>query len=72
MDKNLKLLWIRLKSEEIESAIIVERRVTMLVNASTSKPKKRREYIQKIEDAYDPDLDDYNVEDWFPEDGSRD
>jgi hypothetical protein len=38
------------KSEEIENAIIVERRVTILINAPTSKPKKRRECIQKIED----------------------
>jgi hypothetical protein len=38
------------KSEEIENAIIVERRVTILINAPISKPKKRRECIQKIED----------------------
>jgi hypothetical protein len=38
------------KIEEIESAIIVVRGVTMLINAPTRKPKKRREYIQKIED----------------------
>jgi hypothetical protein len=38
----------------------------------TRKPKKRREYIQKIEDRYDPDLDDYYVEDWFTKNGNRD
>jgi hypothetical protein len=46
----LKLLQMRTKSEETESAIIVVRGVTMLINAPTRKPKKRREYIQKIED----------------------
>jgi hypothetical protein len=35
----------------------------MLINAPTRKPKKWREYIQKTEDGYDPDLDDYYVED---------
>jgi predicted RNase H-like nuclease len=61
------------KSEEIESAIIVERRVIVLIDAptlvvdiSSSKPRKRRKYIQKIEDGYDPDLDDYYMEDCFP------
>jgi hypothetical protein len=44
----------------------------MLVNAPICKPKKRREYIQKVEDGYDPDLDDYYMEDWFPKDRSRD
>jgi hypothetical protein len=55
------------KTMEIESAITSERRVTMLVSAptllvdaSTDKPRKRRKYIQKIEDL---DLDDYYVED---------
>jgi hypothetical protein len=38
------------KIEEIESAIIIVRGVTMLINAPTRKPMKRREYIQKIED----------------------
>jgi hypothetical protein len=68
----LKLLRMRTKSEETESAINVMRGVTMLINAPTRKPKKRREYIQKIEDGYDPDLDDYYVEDWFTKDGSHD
>jgi predicted RNase H-like nuclease len=61
------------KSEEIESAIIVERRVIVLIDAptlvvdiSSSKPRKRRKYVQKIEDGYDPDLDDYYMEDCFP------
>jgi hypothetical protein len=61
-----------LKTEEIKSAIIVVRGVTMLINAPTSKPKKRREYIQKIDDGYDLDLDDYYVEDWITKDGSCD
>jgi hypothetical protein len=60
------------KTEEIESAIIVVRGVTMLINALTRKPRKRREYIQKIEDGYDSDLDGYYAEDWFPKDGIRD
>jgi hypothetical protein len=60
------------KIEEIESAIIVVGGVTMLINAPTKKPKKRREYIHKIEDGYDTDLDDYSMEDWFTKDGSRD
>jgi hypothetical protein len=49
------------KTKEIESATIVERRVTMLidaptllVDASTDKPMKRR---KNIEDGYDPYLD---------------
>jgi hypothetical protein len=57
------------KTKEIKSAINAERRVimpinapTLLVDASTSKPRKRRKYIRKIED---PDLDDYYVEDCF-------
>jgi hypothetical protein len=61
------------KSEEIESAIIVERRVIVLIDAptlvvdiSSSKPRKKRKYVQKIEDGYDPDLDDYYMEDCFP------
>jgi hypothetical protein len=33
------------KTEEIKSAIIVVRGVTMLINAPTRKLKKRREYI---------------------------
>jgi hypothetical protein len=64
------------KTKEIESAITAERRVimpvnapTLLIDASTSKPRKRRKYIQKIED---PDLDDCYVGDWFLKDRSRD
>jgi hypothetical protein len=68
----LKLLQMRTKFEETESAIIVVRGVTMLINAPTRKPKKRREYIQKIEDGYGPDLDDHYVEDWFTKDRSHD
>jgi hypothetical protein len=63
------------KTKEIESATIVERRVTMLIDAptliidlSSSKPSKRRKCIWKIEDGYDPDLDGYYVEDCFPKD----
>jgi hypothetical protein len=68
----LKLLRMRTKSKETKSVINVMRGVTMLFNAPTRKPKKRREYIQKIKDGYDLDLDDYYVEDWFTKDGSRD
>jgi hypothetical protein len=52
------------QSEQIISATIVERGVTMLidvptltVNLSSSRPRKRRKCIQKIEDGQDPDLD---------------
>jgi hypothetical protein len=70
---NLVILPINApKTEVIESAIIVVRGVTMLINAPTIKPKKRREYIQKIDDKYDIDLKDYYVEDWFTKDGSHD
>jgi hypothetical protein len=56
------------KIKEIENATIVERRVsilidalTLVVNLSSSRPRKRRKCIQKIEDGYDPDLDGYYV-----------
>jgi hypothetical protein len=48
------------------------RGVIKLINAPTRKPKKRREYIQKIEDGYDLDLDYYYVVDWFTKGGSHD
>jgi hypothetical protein len=62
MCKGLAILPIDApKTKEIESATIVERRVTMLidaptllVDASTDKPMKRR---KNIEDGYDPYLD---------------
>jgi hypothetical protein len=38
----------------------------------TRKPRKGRKYIQKMEDGYDPNLDSYYVEDYFPKDRSRD
>jgi hypothetical protein len=66
------------KTKEIESATIVERGVTMLINAptlvidlSSSRPRKRKKYIQKIKDGYDPDLDGFYVRDCFPEDRSH-
>jgi hypothetical protein len=62
MCKGLAILPIDApKTKEIESATIVERRVTMLidaptllVDASTDKPMKRR---KNIEDGYDLYLD---------------
>jgi hypothetical protein len=69
---HLKLLWMRTKSKETESAIIIVRGITIVISAPTKKPKKRREYIQKIEDGYDLDLGDFYVEDWFTKDGSID
>jgi hypothetical protein len=76
VDRNLKLPWMKTKSEEIESYTIVEKRVTMQIDAptlvidiSSNKPWKRRKYIQKIEDEYDPDLDDYYMKYWFPDRG---
>jgi hypothetical protein len=79
VDRNLKLLWMQTKSEQVISATIVERMVTMLIDAptlvinlSSSKPRKRRKCIRKIEDGYDLDLDRYYVEDWFPKDRSHD
>jgi hypothetical protein len=64
------------QSEQIVSAIIVERGVTMLidvptlaVNLSSSRPRKRRKCIQKIEDGHDPDLDGYYMEECFPKIG---
>jgi hypothetical protein len=57
------------KIKEIKNATIVERRVsilidalTLVVNLSSSRPRKRRKCIRKIEDGYDPDLDGYYVE----------
>jgi hypothetical protein len=67
------------KTKEMESATIVERGVTMLIDAptlvidrSSGRPRKRRKCIWKIEDGYDSDLDGYYVEDCFPKDRSRD
>jgi hypothetical protein len=60
------------KIEEIESAIIVVRGATMLINAPTSKPKKRREYFPQIENGCDLDLYGYYVDDWCPKDESCD
>jgi hypothetical protein len=60
------------QSEQIVSGTIVERGVTMLidvptlaVNLSSSRPRKRRKCIQKIEDGHDPDLDGYYMEECF-------
>jgi hypothetical protein len=43
---------------------------TLVDDISSSTPMKRRKYIQKIEDEYDLDLDDYYVEDCFTKHGS--
>jgi hypothetical protein len=66
-------------TKEIESATIVERRVTMIIDAptlvvdlSSNRPRKRRKCIRKIEDGYDPNLYGYYVEDCFPKDRSHD
>jgi hypothetical protein len=45
---------------------------TLAVDLSSSRPRKRRKCIRKIEDGHDPDLDDFYVEDCFPKDRSRD
>jgi hypothetical protein len=67
------------KTKEIESAITAERRITMLIDAptlvvdlSSSRPRKRRKCIRKIEDGYELNLDGYYVEDCFAKDRSRD
>jgi hypothetical protein len=64
------------QSEQVISATIVERGVTMLINAptfaidlSSSRPRKRRKCIQKIEDGHDPDLDRYYMAECFPKIG---
>jgi hypothetical protein len=44
---------------------------TVVVDLSSSKPRKRRKCIQKIEDGHDLELDGYYVEDCFPKDRSR-
>jgi hypothetical protein len=38
VDRNLKLPWMKTKSEEIESYTIVEKRVTMLIDAQPWSP----------------------------------
>jgi hypothetical protein len=79
VDRSLKLLWMQTQSEQIISSTIVERGVTMLIDAptlvvdlSSSKTRKRRKCIQKIEDGHDLDLDGYYMEDCFPKDRSHD
>jgi predicted RNase H-like nuclease len=69
VDRSLKLLQMQTQSEQIVSGTIVERGVTMLtdaptlvVNLSSSRPRKRRKCIRKIEDGHDPDLDGYYME----------
>jgi hypothetical protein len=76
VDRSLKLLWMQIQSEQIVSATIVERGVTMLMNAptlvvdlSSSRPRKRRKCTQKIEDGHNPDLDGYYMEECFPKIG---
>jgi hypothetical protein len=44
---------------------------TVVVDLSSSKPRKRRKCIQKIEDGHDPEFDGYYVEDCFPKDRSH-
>jgi hypothetical protein len=78
VDRSLKLLWMRTQSEQIVSATIVERGVTMVIDVptlvvdlSSSRPRKRRKCIRKIEDGHGLELDDYYVEGCFPKDKSR-
>jgi hypothetical protein len=73
VDRSLKLLWMQTQSEQIISATIVERGVTMLIDAptlvinpSSSQPRKKRKCIRKTEDGHDPDLDAYYMEECFP------
>jgi hypothetical protein len=67
------------KTKEIERTTIVEKGLTMLIDAptlvvdlSSSRSSERTKCIQKIEDGYDPDLDGYYVKDCFPRDRSHD
>jgi hypothetical protein len=76
VDKSLKLLWMQTQFEEVISATIVERGVTMLIDVptlavdlSSSKARKRRKCIRKNEDGHVPDLDGYYMEECFPKIG---
>jgi hypothetical protein len=76
VDRSLKLLRMQTQSEKIVSATIVERGVTMLINAptlavdiSSSGPRKRKKCILKIEDGHDLDLDGYYIEECLPKIG---
>jgi hypothetical protein len=76
VDRSLKLLRMQSEFEQIVSATIVERGVTMLINASTlavdissSRPRKRKKCIPKIEDGHDLDLDGYYMEECLPKIG---
>jgi hypothetical protein len=78
VDRSLKLLWMQTQSKQIVSATIVEGGVTMLIDVptlvvdlSSSRPRKRGKCIRKIEDGHDPEMDGYYVEDCFPKDRSR-
>jgi hypothetical protein len=78
VDRSLKLLWMQTQFEQIISATIVERGVTMLIDVptlavdlSSSSPRKRRKCIWKNGDGHDLELDGYYVEDCFPKDRSR-
>jgi hypothetical protein len=42
---------------------------TLAVDLSSSRPRKRRKCIQKIENGHDPDLDGYYMEECFPKIG---
>jgi hypothetical protein len=76
MDRSLKLLLMQTQSKQIISATIVERGVTMLINArtlvvdlSSSRPRKWRKCTQKVDEGHDPDLDGYYMEECFPKIG---
>jgi hypothetical protein len=42
---------------------------TLVVDLSSSRPRKRRKCTQMIEDGHDPDLDGYYMEECFPKVG---
>jgi hypothetical protein len=42
---------------------------TLAIDPSSSRPRKRRKCIHKIEDGHDPDLDGYYMEECFPKIG---
>jgi hypothetical protein len=76
VDRSLKLLWMQTQSEQIISATIVERGVTMLINAptlaidiSSSRLRKRKKCIPKIEDGHNQDLYGYYMEECLPKIG---
>jgi hypothetical protein len=42
---------------------------TLAIDLSSSRPRKRRKCIQKIEDGHDSDLDGYYMDECFPKIG---